>query len=389
MTTRSSTERTSRDLPSVHAAIAQVDELIDARRTLYRLAAELLDPDLDDPLDAAVVDSPTSRGWIGRALATGDAVACSTLVPVGAVATDDGWLPAGPTTLAVASRPEVNALLSDALAAFSAELARQRPDAAPLRLLTSADGERFTSAVDIVRDGIALARAVSPALVDDLLPHVSQLGLLDPDGAGQLGSASSRHFPGLVLLAAPDSAAEVAEALVHEGAHQKLFDLAITGAMLTVESDRCPPFGPSWPPAGRRWPMEQALAAGHAYACLDRFALDAAAAGALRVFGPGSLLPVARERSQFIGTWLLERLDWLGADAHTLLAGLHGLPPRPAPDCRPSMIATLDGYFAQGGWIVRRCERSDRAVVGRRLGAEAPEFFFVNGRAATLLAASR
>jgi hypothetical protein len=38
--------------------------------------------------------------------------------------------------------------------------------------------------------------------------------------------------------------AAIAEKLVHEGAHQKLFDLAITHDLLTADFDRCPPFHP-------------------------------------------------------------------------------------------------------------------------------------------------
>ena len=45
------------------------------------------------------------------------------------------------------------------------------------------------------------------------------------DPSGRLGSASAREFPGLVLFPEPQTALEVAEALIHEGAHQKFFDL--------------------------------------------------------------------------------------------------------------------------------------------------------------------
>jgi hypothetical protein len=385
MTTPPSTGQTP-DLPSTHAAITPIGALISIRRALYQLAVELLD--LSPPpggLPADVLDNPVSRGRIGAALATGERIVAATLPSCSALVVDGCRLPVGRVELLVASRADAQELLSNALNAIGNELSKVDRGAGSLRLLTEADGDRFTDAFGFVREGVALARSISPALIDDLLPHIALLGIVDPRGVKSLGSASSRRFPGLVLVPAPRSAAEVAEAIVHEGAHQKLFDLAVTGAVLTEESDLCPPFEPSWPPTGRQWPMEQALAAGHAYACLAHFALDAEKVGALDVFDSGSLLRAAPERSNLIGRWLFDRAKWLDADAHTLLAGLCGRRPVTEGDREAPLVGQHTDYVLEGGWTLRRCQETDRVLVGRRFAVGPPELFFISDEAATVL----
>lgn len=382
----STTSTPARDLPAVHASIASVDALLDTRRTLYRLAAELLRPEVySGSLGWNVVDSPSFRGRIGRALAAGNATLCDEVVPIDAVVVDGGWLRLGPRPIPVASRYDVNQLLSDAVDSVGVQLTRQ-PGSEPLRLLTDADGELFTSALELVDRGIGLARSLSPALVDDLLAHVALVGIVDPHTAGTLASASSRSFPGLVLLNTPDSAMEAAEWIVHEAAHQKLFDLAITGSMLTAESDTCSPFEPSWPPGGRRWPLEQTLAAGHAYACMAQFATDAADAGKAVAFdtpGSQSLLPVARERSAVIFDWLLEQGEYLSADAHTLLAGIHGRRPVKVAVRRRYAVQTTVSCAVEPGLTVRRCATGGKVLVGRR--SQPPELYVVTEDVAALL----
>jgi hypothetical protein len=375
------------DLPAVHATIAPLEALISARRGLYQFAVELLDPSMPSAagLPVGVLDNPESRGRIGAALRTGHRITAEALLSRDMAVADGCRLPAGNAELLIASHVDAQTLLADALAAVEAELFRATKEVPSIRLLTIADGDRFLTALELVRGGLDLARSTSPALIDDLLPHIGILGLFDPRGAEVLGSASSRHFPGLVLMPAPRSATEVAEALVHEGAHQKLFDLAITHSLLTPESDRCPPFEPCWPPVGRRWPMEQALAAGHAYACLARFALDAEQADGLEAYGDSSLLRTAGTRSQILGNWLFDRAEWLGTDAHTLLAGLLGRRPQ-APATEAAIQPTeYEDLVLEGGWTVRRCGDAGRALAGRHNPKGPPELLFVAEEVASIV----
>lgn len=369
------------DIPAVHAAIAPANALQRERRALYQLAAELLTDGGPQTLDPDVIDSPLARHRIGDALAGRTSLTCSTLVGINAVAAAGN----GAQGLRVASHPEANTLLAEALNTVGGELGRQEAAWAP-ELLTEADGGRFTEALATLDDGVALARSVSRELIEDLLGHVALVGIVAPQRAGRLASASLRTFPGLVLLTTRSSI-DVAEALVHEGAHQKLFDLAINYDLLNADSDRCPPFHPPWAPEERLWPLEQTLAAWHAYACLAWFADDAGGAAGDRVLGRDSLLPVAGERNKILGQWLLDKGDHLGTDAHTLLDGLIGRRPRTArgtASCSQAMVrpAATD-YVIDSRLEFRRCGSQDRVLVGRP--AQPPQLYWVSSDAAALL----
>lgn len=379
MTTPPSHSLAACDVPAVHAAIAAPSALQRERRALYQLAAELLEHGDPPVLDLDVIDSPLARHRIGDALAGHANLVCSTLVGITAVAGSGS----AAHDLRVVSRTEANTLLAAALRTVGAGLDAQQATFGPPALLTEADGERFTSALAILRDGVALARSVSPGLIDDLIGHITLVGVLDPQLAGRLVSASPRAYPGLVLLKAPRSSMEVAEALVHEGAHQKFFDLAITHDLLTADSDQCPPFHPPWAPAQRRWPLEQTLAACHAYACLARFGDEAGITAGSRALSPQSLLPVAGERSKVLGHWLLNQGDHLGTDAHLLLDGLIGRRPstsRIATSCSGAIAAD---YVIDASLELRRYGSPDRVLVGRP--SQPPQLYWVSDDAATVL----
>ncbi len=367
------------DIPALHAAIAPSSVLQQERRALYQLAAELLDVDCAQALDPDVIDSPLARNCIGDALAGRRSFACSTLVGISA-ATAAG---SGAQGLRVASRPEANALLAEALNIVGTELDRQQAASFPPELLTEADGERFTSALAVLNGGVALARSVNPELTEDLLAHVALVGVIDPQRAGRLASASPRTFPGLVLLKSPQSTIEAAEALVHEGAHQKLFDLAITHDLLNSDSDLCPPFHPPWAPEERLWPLEQTLAACHAYSCLARFAHEAGVTAGGSLFGDDSLLPVANERSAILGQWLLGKGNYLGDDAHMLLDGLIGRRPHTRRTTASCPSAAAADYVVDSRLEFRRCGSLDRVLVGRP--SSPPQLYWISNDAAVLL----
>ncbi|MGH4014416.1 MAG: PqqD family peptide modification chaperone [Pseudonocardiaceae bacterium] len=377
MTTTPATGSQQTDIPALHATIAPSSVLHGERRTLYQLAADLLEGACSRVLDPDVIDSPLTRKQIGDALAGRSRLACSQLVGISTLAAADSAV----HNLRVASRPEANTLLAEALDHIGAELWRQQETSGPPRLLTETDGERFTSALAVVRDGVALAQSFSPELSEDLLTHVALVAILNPQRAGGLASGSSRAVPGLVVLKA-SSSVDVAEALVHEGAHQKLFDLAITHDLLSADSDRCPPFHPPWAPKDRRWPIEQTLAACHAYACLARFWQDIDPPTGAVMVGADSLLPVASERSEIIGQWLLDKGDHLGPDAHTLLKGMLGQRPRTASTAERCSDASAANYVIDTALELRRCG-SDRVLVGRP--SRPPQLYWVSEDAAGLL----
>lgn len=376
------------DIPALHAAIAPSSALHEQRRTLYQLAADLLEVNRPRVLERDIIDSPLARKQIGDALAGRSRLDCSRLVGVSALAAADSTA----HDLQVASRPEANILLADALDDIGAQLERQRKPCTRLRLLTKVDGNKFTSALTILCDGIALARAISPELIEDLLTHVALVGILDPLRTGGLASGSSRTIPGLVLLEGYRSSIDVAEALVHEGAHQKFFDLGITQDLLTIDSDRCASFHPPWTPEDRFWSLETTLAAYHAYACLGRFGQDAGVTSGMRIVDPTSLLPVANHRSEIIGGWLLDKGGYLGSDAQTLLTGLLGRRPRIAATddmdsgetgCRDMADPAAADYVIDNGLVFRHCSFSDRVLVARP--SLPPQLYWISADAAALL----
>ncbi|MGW6930594.1 aKG-HExxH-type peptide beta-hydroxylase [Lentzea sp. NPDC054927] len=287
---------------ALHAAIAPAQTLVDERRALYRLAVRLFAPGTQ--LSDNLLDHPIVRYEIGRALAGKGDLDLQRLHQVAALRVRDAGLP-------VAADPQAADLLEAPLRIIAPPGASPRP-------LTEADGERFEAALEIVADGIRLLRRLAPETADDLLAHVSMLAVLKSETSGGVVSASSRYVPGIVLIDEPATPMEVAEALVHEGAHEKFFDLAITREFLDAHAEEADFFETSWSHA--RWPLEQTFAAWHAYSCLAQFS-DSCGDEPL---GPFSLLPKARERADEIGGWLISHEDDLRLDARWLLGALTG-----------------------------------------------------------------
>lgn len=298
------------DAPTVHATLAPAGALLAERRALYQLAAELFVPG-QEQLAWQRLDNPLFRFRIGEALAGRASFDPAVDDDLDALTTE---LRSGPARLRVATGAGAGDLLAEALRVIHAQ---SFASGSPPRPLTEAGGASFAEILATVRAGLDKARGVSAPLVDDLLPHIGLLVVLDPDTSGGLISASSRFFPGLILIDRPSNPLAVAEALIHEGAHQKFFDLAITHDFLAADLGEDPVFRPSW--SGAKWPIDQVIAAFHAYACLAQFAEDVERAGETPFVDGKSLLPWARERETEIGRWLLDAETGLEIDARWLL----------------------------------------------------------------------
>lgn len=297
------------DATAVHAELAPASALLAERRALYQLAAEMFAPGTPRLPDSRL-DNPLFRFRVGEALAD--------RIPFGQDVDDDldDVVTEVDGQLNVATGAAANAKLAHALGVIHGQ---SGAPGRPPRLLTEADGESFRETMEIVETGLARFRRVSPALARDLLPHTALLVVLDSATSNGVVSASSRLFPGLILIDRPSCPYDVTEALVHEGAHQKFFDLAITHDFLSAEvDDRV--FTPSWSTA--RWPLEQVVAAFHAYALMAQFAEEVTASGEIDQLGPTSLLPYARARETEIGHWLLGAEEFLECDARWLLRTL-------------------------------------------------------------------
>ncbi|TNC27497.1 HEXXH motif domain-containing protein [Amycolatopsis alkalitolerans] len=353
----------------MHAALAPAGALLAERRGLYQLAVELFSPGTP-PLPESRLDNPLFRFRVGEALADRIPFDSDAEDDLDDLATEVG------RDLRVISGASANERLADALRVIHRQ---SGAPGVPPRVLTEADGESFREAMALVEAGLARFRAVSPALARDLLPHTALLVILDPATANGVVSASSRLFPGLILIDKPSCPYDVAEALVHEGAHQKLFDLAITHDFLGAEVDERV-FSPSWSSA--HWPLEQVVAAFHAYALMAQFAEDVTASGEIGRLGRNSLLPFARERETEIGRWLLGTEESLEGDARWLLRTLL------CEDNAASQAEESKDPIPDGRYELKPLVRMARMATGRVLLASPghpPRLVWLNGNAARIV----
>ena len=318
----------SSELVGVHAVAGPLDQLIDRRRATYDAAVELAS---HSPaplgLTPAVIDHPVVRAHLADVLSGTDDLDPGRFTSVDELVSDMGrWL-AGGHHIRVASTRSAPGALSGPIRRIDAELGRRGADL--LSEVVLHDGvPGFAEAARILRQGLDLALHTVPALAADLLPHVALFALLDRNSAGRLGSASAREYPGLIVLPAPASPLEAAEAFIHEGAHQKLFDLGIVGSLFAPDFWRAPTYRPSWAaPGSVPWPFEQTVAAFHAYSCLAALwqALDEPPTDA------GSLLRPAAGRAAELGEQVDALRAHLGADGQAFLDRLHGRPGRTGP----------------------------------------------------------
>jgi hypothetical protein len=362
------------DATAVHAALAPVNALLAERRALYQLAVELYAPDRP-PMPDTQLDNPLFRFRVGEALA-GRGAFDPTIDDRLDGLTDE--LNAGPAQLGVVSASESNDRFAQAM-----RLIHEQSGApgAPPRLLTEADGEAFRESIAVVRAGLAKVREVSPDLSDDLLPHSRLLAVLDPGTSGGLVSASSRLFPGLILLDKPSCPYDVAEALIHEGAHQKFFDLAITHDFLGADLSGDRFFHPSW--SGAKWPVEQVIAAFHAYACMAQFAEDVIRAGEVDLLGKNSLLLSAREREAEIGQWMLEAEEALESDARWFLRTFLRQEEPPVRSTRAEAVVLEGNYQLDPLVRVSRIGDTGRVLLARP--GNPPALLWLNGPAGKLV----
>lgn len=310
------------ELRDIHAAFGTDEVLVERRRAMYAAVVELVTGESADIL-ADLIDSPAVRAHLGEVILGGRrAYRPDLMTPLSRLVVGAPEFVIGKWRTAVVSDPSARLPLEGAVRTIAAELGGGDSE---VRLLLDGD-PGFDSARRIVLDGLELVSELCPALAADLLPHVALFAIVaQGDRPGALGSASVREYPGLIVVPQPESAVEVAEALVHEGAHQKFFDLGVTRSIFDADFCRAPFFRASWSPGtGSRWPLEQCLAAFHAYTCLAAFYASVRThAPALRLHD-FSLLPVACSRADELGAWMRENVAFLGPDGRHLVRMLAG-----------------------------------------------------------------
>lgn len=368
---------TPEELSRAHAQLGDPEEIVHQRRTLYAAAVSLCTgTEVQVDVEQDALDNPAVRGHLGAVLSGRTGYAASglqrlaDLVAPGFRTEVAGW------PVRLASAPVASSALAGPLQRIDGELRRHGDENGGLALLTAEEGGAIHEAWGRLVDGVLLAVRVAPELALDLLPHVSLFAVVVTDESARLGSASAREYPGLILIPKPRSALEVAEALFHEGAHQKFFDFGMTRAMLGPLSPQAPRFAPPWaPPGAPEWPLEQSVAAWHAYHCLAAFYRCLHSLPDELSLDNDSLLPKAAGRAAEIGRYLRRQGSCLGQDAHALIAALEGAPPDdPSPVDEAG--AEVTGAVDDGTILV--CPAGRRTLVAKR--GTPPELYWVDSR---------
>lgn len=345
------------ELVDAHALVSPLGELIDRRRATYEIAVELATgPDPTPDLDPTMIDNPMLRGHLAEVLGGKRAIDITQLTSIETAVGESGRWDVGQIPVRIASTPSAGTRLAAALRRVTAELRRHGEGDIDEHLVDERSPV-FQPATRVLRGGVELAFSVVPDLMADLMPHVMLIAMVHRDRAGQLGSASAREYPGLIVLPTPLTALEAAEALVHEGAHQKFFDLAIVGSVFSDNYTQSPLFRPPWAPAtSHPWPLEQTIAAFHAYSCLAAFWAKCVEHD-IGTLHSTSLLPRAAERARTLGGWIADRSEFLGHDGREFIKGLVGKPIRGG---RPNALIDPEEVLARAAtagepFAVRQC----------------------------------
>jgi hypothetical protein len=343
------------DLRDIHAVFGSAEVLVDRRRATYSAVIELVTgrPAAATPVD--LLDSPTARAHLGEIITAGRSrYRPELMTPLSQLTVGGSTFASGQWQTAVVSDPATRAPLEGAVRTIAAELGDDDGGAA-IRLLLD-DDPSFDQASQTVLDGLELVSTLCPQLAADLLPHVTLFAItVRDDRSGGLGSASVRQYPGLIVVPQPESPVEVAEALVHEGAHQKFFDLGMTRSIFNADFCRAPFFTASWSAAAStRWPLEQCLAAFHAYSCLATFQESLQSCDPAMPLPDFSLLTMAEQRADELGAWVRDNGAFLGSDGRHLVGLLVGEgvapasepPPEAEPPDLPGAVVRVCGPWA-------------------------------------------
>lgn len=338
------------ELRDVHAAFGSPESLVERRRAMYSAIVELAGGRRGAEADSDLLDSPVARGHLGEVVVDVRLYRPDAAVPLSRLTAGAAEFRGETSRTFVVADRHVGDALDPAVRHIASQLGHHGVEGSGIGLMLEGD-PRFDDASRAVVEGLELAVKLCPELAEDVLPHVALFALIATDGTDQLGSASAREYPGLVLLPRPASAVEVAEALVHEGAHQKFFDLATVRSVFGPDFVNAPLFKASWSaPSAPAWPLEQCVAAFHAYTCLATFNEGVRESSLVSSLHRFSLLPEAATRAAELQAWVWTNQSFLGPDGRTLVAGLSG-------HVEPVMAASNAGILldAEAPTVVRRC----------------------------------
>ncbi|WP_330457671.1 HEXXH motif-containing putative peptide modification protein [Streptomyces sp. NBC_00820] len=160
------------------------------------------------------------------------------------------------------TRPDLPARAHQDFTALFREHLSAGEGADHLALLTSDQAAVARDAVDLMRD-------TAPDLCAGLFQHARYLVAVD--GPDAFDSASTWEIPGaaFVALRCMRTPERLAEAMVHEFVHLRLYDLQMTRSVFAPDYDTrtAPTIAPEWHRHSTvsHWPVDRALAAAHVY----------------------------------------------------------------------------------------------------------------------------
>ena len=214
-----------------------------------------------------------------------------------------------------------------------------------------------------LRQGMALLREILPLLTPSILRHIDVIALVStelargeagPSGGNPLStdpfiSCSSDTSPGVVFVS-PSVLTNpwyIAEIILHEGLHSKLYDVMATHNLLrsNYTQEEAAKIHPLWHVSSESWDVQRSLFAMHVYAHLALFFqqvarnFDALAPrfGPLHVIDARLSMRRSLDRAQFLGMKLVEvGTRDLGPAGHLLLAQLQ------------EMLLMLNGSSSKG-----------------------------------------
>lgn len=200
-----------------------------------------------------------------------------------------------------------------------------------------------------LRQGIALLRELFPLLTPSILRHIDIIALVGTEPAGGKAtppggpplssdpfiSCSSDTSPGVVFVS-PNVLTNpwyIAEIILHEGLHSKLYDVMATHNLLrpNYTQEESAKLHPLWHISSESWDVQRSLFAMHVYAHLALFfqrvarSFDVLAPrfGPLHVIDARLSMRRSLDRAHFLGTKLAEAgTQDLGPAGHLLLAQL-------------------------------------------------------------------
>ncbi|MER6348677.1 aKG-HExxH-type peptide beta-hydroxylase [Streptomyces sp. NPDC001595] len=177
----------------------------------------------------------------------------------------------------------------------------------------------------IAREAVELMLETAPELSAGLFRHARYVVAVD--GPDAFDSASTREIPGaaFVALRCMRTPERLAEALLHEFVHLRLYDLQMTRSVFAPDYDTrtAPTVAPEWHRDSPvpRWPVDRALAAAHVYVHLSAWFEERARAcpdpelersAETTAFRAASLLDkVARHTDPCLGPAGADFLGWL------------------------------------------------------------------------------